>query len=213
MGSSSLDTLCTLAKNGVVVSSLGGLHAKVYIFDDTCALVTSANATNSGMHRNLECGLATRDAAVVARLARALLRGFESEAPRVMTVPALERLRLALPSIEVSMPQLSGTPAPLDAEPGFSLTDDADLISGFQGWTNLTLRGVMALTPGDFRLEDLLNVCPPLAAQEYPNNRHVPDKLRQQLQVLPGHGIIEFVNYQGVYRRTMSDRTAVPSDG
>ena len=211
-GASSLETLCTLARNGVRVSSLGGLHAKVYIFDDTCALVTSANATNGGMRRNLECGLATSNPGVVAQLSRTLLRGFDAEVPRVITVAALEALRLALPSIRVLMPQ--PTPVPTsDTKPDFSVTDDALLLAGFRGWTNLVLRGVMALPAGEFALEDVVNICEPLASLEYPKNRHVPAKIRQQLQVLRDHGIIEFVNYQGVYRRTMSDRTTVSTNG
>ena len=201
-GASSLDALCALAKNGVGVSSLSGLHAKMYIFDNTCALVTSANATNSGLSRNLECGLATRDSKIVAQLSRTLLRGFDSDVPRVMSASALERLKLALASIKASMPQHVPVPAP-DAEPEFSVTNDSALLAGFRGWTNLTLRGVLALPPGNFDLEDLVNVCEPLATLEYPKNRHVQAKIRQQLQILRGHGIVEFVNYQGVYRRTM----------
>ena len=211
-GASSLETLCTLAKNGVAVSSLGGLHAKMYIFDDSCALVTSANATNSGMHRNLECGLATRGAAMVAKLSSVLLRGFESEVPRVMTIPGLETLKLALSSIKVSMPEHPPTPTSMDAEPEFSTTDADGLISGFRGWTNLTMHGVMALPDGDFGMDDLLNVCAPLAAQQYPRNRHVQAKLRQQLQILRGHGIVEFVNNQGVYRRTISEQSQIESE-
>ena len=211
-GASSLETLCALAKNGVVVSSLGGLHAKMYIFDDSCALVTSANATNSGMRRNLECGLATRDAAMVAQLSNVLLRGFESEVPRVMTIPGLETLRRALSSIKVSMPEHPPIPSSMDAEPDFSITDVTSLISGFRGWTNLTMRGVMALPDGDFRMDDLLKVCAPLATQQYPKNRHVQAKLRQQLQILRGHGVIQFVNNQGVYRRTMSEQGQIESE-
>ena len=45
----------------MVIRSLNNLHAKIYIFDDSKALVTSANATNAGMWRNLECGLSTDD--------------------------------------------------------------------------------------------------------------------------------------------------------
>ena len=61
LGASNLETLCTLARDGVTVRSLSDLHAKIYIFDDTSALVTSANATYSGMYSNWECGLGTSD--------------------------------------------------------------------------------------------------------------------------------------------------------
>ena len=167
-GASSLEALCMLAeRTGWRVSSLNGLHAKMYIFDDTCALVTSANATNSGLRRNLECGLATRDSRIVAQLSRTLLRGFDSEVPRLMSAPALERLKLALSSVKASMPQNTQVPV-LDAEPEFSVTDDAALLAGFRGWTNLTLRGVLALPPGNFELEELVRFCEPLATRRIP---------------------------------------------
>ena len=76
VGSSSLDTLCSLASEGVVIRSVSNLHAKVYIFDDAAALVTSANATTAGMWRNLECGLSTDDRCVVKQLTESLLSGF-----------------------------------------------------------------------------------------------------------------------------------------
>ena len=93
-----------------------------------------------------------------------------------------------------------------DTEPEFSVTDDATLLAGFRGWTNLTLRGVLALPPGDFVLEDLVKILEPLATLEYPKNRHVQAKIRQQLQILREHGVVDFVNYQGVYRRTMQHK-------
>ena len=80
-GSSNLDALCTLADSGVAVYSLRGIHAKMYIFDDTLALVTSANATNAGMWRNLECGLSTDDKGVVEELAESLMDGLGAEHP------------------------------------------------------------------------------------------------------------------------------------
>ncbi len=201
-GASSLEVLCTLARNGVRVSSLFGLHAKLYIFDDNRALVTSANATNSGLHRNLECGLATKDPVIVSQLSRSVLRGFDSDIPRLMSVPALAALKQALVSVRASIPQPTIDTTP-DIEPRFLVSDSAALLAGFRGWTNLTLRGVLALPPGDFELEDLVEICEPLATIDYPKNRHVRAKIRQQLQVLRAHGLVEFVNYQGVYRRTM----------
>lgn len=37
------------------------LHAKVYVTDDDCAIVTSANLTGGGLHRNYEYGLKVLD--------------------------------------------------------------------------------------------------------------------------------------------------------
>lgn len=48
-----------------VVINLPRLHAKVYVADHNCALVTSANLTPSGMDFNFEYGVEFRDARLV----------------------------------------------------------------------------------------------------------------------------------------------------
>lgn len=50
------------------VSSLGKLHAKVYIADDRVALITSANLTRGGLRENYEYGIILRDASLVASM-------------------------------------------------------------------------------------------------------------------------------------------------
>lgn len=44
------------------------LHAKVYVFDCTYAIVTSANLTVGGLHRNFEIGVGISDQVTVLRL-------------------------------------------------------------------------------------------------------------------------------------------------
>ena len=65
------------------------------------------------------------------------------------------------------------------------------------------MEGVLAMPEDGFPLNDLVEVCEPVAARRYPRNRHVPDKLRQQLQLLRAIGLVEFVK-PGHYKRTMS---------
>ena len=67
-----------------------------------------------------------------------------------MSVPVLERLKLALSSVKASISQNTQIPVP-DVEPEFSVTDDAALLAGFRGWTNLTLRGGVGTTSWEFR--------------------------------------------------------------
>src|SRR5688572_28102558 len=50
------------------LTHLPRVHAKVFIFDLTYAVVTSANLTAGGLFRNLECGLGVSDPTVVSRL-------------------------------------------------------------------------------------------------------------------------------------------------
>jgi len=50
------------------VSSLGKLHAKVYIADSRVAFMTSANLTHGGLKENYEYGIIVRDATVVSAM-------------------------------------------------------------------------------------------------------------------------------------------------
>ncbi|HSB70623.1 MAG TPA: phospholipase D-like domain-containing protein [Candidatus Methylomirabilis sp.] len=40
-----------------MIRFLPSLHAKIYVADETCAIITSANLTDSGLSRNLEYGM------------------------------------------------------------------------------------------------------------------------------------------------------------
>jgi len=50
------------------ISSLGKLHAKVYIADDRVAFLTSANLTRGGLRENYEYGIIVRDTIVVSAM-------------------------------------------------------------------------------------------------------------------------------------------------
>ncbi len=209
VGASNVDSLRTLAQKGVKVRSLHNLHAKVYVFDETTALVTSANATFGGMRRNWECGLAMEDRQSVRDLADLVLGGFGSETPpRAISLAELNRLRSALPYIDVSLPKLpvdnSLADEPPTFEAVFSVPYKEQLLDQFSGWLRLTLRGVLEMPGSGFGMQQLFAVCQPIASVEYPNNHNVEAKLRQQLQFLRDRGFVEFISPgQGRYRFTM----------
>ncbi len=210
MGASNPGTLCKLATDGVDVRSLIDLHAKIYVFDDKWALVTSANATNSGMRRNIECGLATQDRRVVNRLARSLLRGLGAESPpRRMKLEKLEALQAQTKMVKATV-LLPKVTAPLgdsvEAEATFSIADPRAFLQSDSGWLRLTLQGVLAMPEENFQLQQLISECQAEASRRYPKNQNVEAKLRQQLQVLRDKGIVEFLapDQPGHYRRTMS---------
>ncbi len=206
-GSSSLDTLCCLARGGTRIRNLSErFHAKMYIFDQSSALVTSANATFSGLYRNLECGIGTTDELVVSQLAQHLLSGFGEGPSTELNLRQLNALHAAVEAIKVTIPKPPHEP-PTSGEKVvsravFTISDQQVLLSGFSGWRRLTLRGVLEM-PDEFRLQDFYDVWEREAAAEYPNNHNVRAKLRQQLQLLCGLGLIDRVS-PGQYRRTMN---------
>src|SRR5258708_646958 len=65
-GVSSLDALEWLLKQGAAIRGIQNLHAKAYLFDDTRAIVTSANLTTAALVRNHELGFVTTDAPLIA---------------------------------------------------------------------------------------------------------------------------------------------------
>ena len=67
-----------------------------------------------------------------------------------------------------------------------------------KGWLNDVLTCVRELDKKDFTLKEIYNFESKLQGL-HPNNRFVKDKIRQQLQVLRDHGIVEFVK-RGQYK-------------
>ena len=63
----SLATFCG-SQEGCQVRNLPGLHAKIYVADETTAIVTSANLTRGGQTANYEYGTLIRDTASVGRI-------------------------------------------------------------------------------------------------------------------------------------------------
>jgi hypothetical protein len=57
-----------LPGSSVELRAISNLHAKVWVFDSTLALVGSGNATFSGLESNLEYGLAIADPSLVERI-------------------------------------------------------------------------------------------------------------------------------------------------
>ncbi len=74
LGTRSLDTgaiLDTLSRlPGASLTHLPGLHAKVYVADETCAVVTSANLTDGGLFFNYEFGVRIDERATVREVRR-----------------------------------------------------------------------------------------------------------------------------------------------
>jgi type II restriction enzyme len=67
-----------------------------------------------------------------------------------------------------------------------------------RGWTLLTLRMVRGLQKQCFNLQDLYALESDFA-KVYPENRHIKDKIRQQLQILRDLGVLVFEE-RGEYR-------------
>jgi phosphatidylserine/phosphatidylglycerophosphate/cardiolipin synthase-like enzyme len=103
--SSDLEAVHPLAVRSGGVLSLSSLHAKVYVIDNKRALITSANATLSGMYRNRECGFEIKRRDDVQRLADLVGSGFQSRPkPEIWTADDLDELREPVESLRSALP-------------------------------------------------------------------------------------------------------------
>jgi len=204
---SSISIIRALADSGVEVYSLANLHAKVYVFDTAAALVTSANATQSGMQDNLELGVALGDPPTVAALADEVLAGFGGDAkPEAYDAAEIGALEKLVERVEARIPPPVDIDRLAEEERAIIEVESTEnLLDAFAGWRRLTLAGVIAQHGDEFRLENLYRDCIPQAAREYPGNRYPKAKLRQQLQSLGDLGLLEFLG-GGRYRKTFRTR-------
>ena len=83
------------------------------------------------------------------------------------------------------------------------LPNASDLVQSLTGWTALTLEFVLDLPNNQFTLREVYEGFTPIAERHYPDNKHVHDKIRQQLQRLHHLGLLEFLG-GGVYLRTIT---------
>jgi hypothetical protein len=203
-GASDLEAVCTLAGDGTEIISAHRLHAKVYVIDGACGLVTSANATSSGMRSNLECGVVLSDPQSVQAAAALILRAFGTHEPlQRWSVSELQSLREPVRRLQETLsPKL--LTADIDARLLADIRPNTPLGRALRehlpGWTRLALEGVQMQQSATFSLDTFVSACMPLVSKRYPNNRNVRAKLRQQLQRLRDLGIIEFLG-GGTYRR------------
>jgi hypothetical protein len=181
-GATDIETICALSQTGVRIQSIGHLHAKVYLVDADQVLVTSANPTHSGWYSNLEIGLAVQSRTV----AEQILKTLGAAQPYTWSQQQLERYAHWVAGQAKVIPSYRSLPS--------------EVLSGaFVGWLRLAMEGVGQL-PEEFTLVEAYQKILPVAAQQYPNNKHPKDKIRQQLQGLRDLGVLEFVS-PGRYRR------------
>jgi len=207
-GASNLSAVETIAKSGVTVSILPRLHAKIYIFDSSLALVTSANATRGGMRGNLECGVALCDPVLVQELTKTVQNGFGIyDTPRQVTAEYLQGLQPLVDRYRESMKEAPPIGASTVEETAIIMDEHSQtgMLESLGGWTALTLEGVFSIKKQSFELDEVYRACKPLATTRYPDNYNVEAKVRQQLQILRDLEFIEFLG-GGSYRCLIETR-------
>lgn len=118
-GATDVGAIAELCETGsrTEIRFLPNLHAKVYIADEKCAVVTSANLTDGGLHRNLEYGMYVEERNLVKQIASDMMQ-YASLGSRVQ-VPQLRRF-------EQVVDELNKLNAEIDRKMRFSLRREFD---------------------------------------------------------------------------------------
>jgi hypothetical protein len=123
--------------------------------------------------------------------------------PQRWTVDDLDELRIPVERLRAAIPRVAtlrgqGVEALLRIK--LPRRQYRELVHSFSGWLQLTLEGISRIASDDFTMNDVMAVCAPLAAARFPENRHVREKLRQQMQRLRDLGLVLFLG-NGRYER------------
>ncbi|MCS7036629.1 MAG: phospholipase D-like domain-containing protein [Saprospiraceae bacterium] len=200
-GSIDLSALETILDNRGTVRSFPKLHAKIYLSDDAEAVVTSANLTHGGLFSNFEYGLYVSEPEVVAQIAADFERLLADERTGSVDKAHLETAR------EI----LSKLPEPgelaqilLDRQAPEESPDVLDISAvrieqALTGWRLEVFKCVNAIPGQVFTLSDVY-AFEGILRGKYPENQHITDKIRQQLQGLRDVGLLEFLG-GGRYRK------------
>jgi hypothetical protein len=209
-GVSDLNALFMLREKGARLRTAPRLHAKVYLFDESRAVVTSGNLTTRGLSGNIEYGVTITEPGTVREIARDFDRWF---GPKGESSPVSEEMLLESRRILANLPRpdhsaerklaaqqkrvLALSPEEADEE----FRGGAEVIRrGLTGWKQHVFGLLNENVKGNrFTLDDAYALTPALSKQ-YPNNRHVQEKIRQTLQYLRDLGLLDFAE-KGLYRK------------
>lgn len=196
-GSLDLKALEQLISHKAMVKNYPPLHAKVYLFDEQKAVITSGNLTNGGLLRNYEYGIYTTDKTLVQEVSHdfSTLSAHEyTSTVKQQDIATMQRILAKLPA-----PVPGTTPAPIEDIPSVVPLTEQAVSSSLSGWKRAVFTCVYNIPTRQFSLSDLQPYVPQLQ-QRFPANTHVMAKIRQQLQYLRDLGLIEFLG-NGRYQK------------
>lgn len=196
-GSLDLEAIKTLLNAGVKVVNFQNLHAKIYLFDNKKALVTSANLTNSALYKNYEYGLLLHEDEkdAVDAIYSDFITMMDSELCGSFNIESINEIQKYIDSY-------SGkglTRVDDEGENILPVENTTQLSKHLKGWKKDVLDCLSLIEKQDFTINDVYAFEESLKIK-HPNNVHVLPKIRQTLQYLRDLGFIKFVS-PGRYKK------------
>ena len=187
--------------NNGTVKNFSKLHSKIYLFDDTKAIITSGNLTYGGMLKNFEYGIYLDEKSIV----NTIVDDFTSLSKnREIGIVKKEHLKIVknilgkipkvvsqkLPIFDIETPEENSDIIETSIEP---------IISSLSAWKLEIFKCINSISKPIFTLNDI-NEFEDHLQKVFPTNHRIKDKIRQQLQFLRDLGLIEFLG-NGRYKK------------
>ena len=192
---SDLDAVRQTLHNGGNVYNCSNLHAKVYIFDDSQCIITSANLSASGFKRNAECGLLTDDMTIVNSSLEFYNNVMIREDVGKINGKKLDEISNLLekipPAPRIEYPRLDLSKITIDR----NLSAISNNLSGWKREVFISLGQFDEI----FTTADVSIIAQQLQ-EKYPRNNNREAKVRQILQQLRDLGLVEF-SAPGIYKK------------
>lgn len=197
-GSSDFEALKIILQNNGFIKNYQRLHSKIYIFDKSQAIVTSANLTEGGLKNNYEYGILVKDEFLVKEIVRDFYKIYEdTELTGKLSYGKIEKAEKIINSIPKEKLQLILDDS--DEKNDVINLDTNSVISQLTGWKLAVFKCLLEIDKSIFTLSDVYKYKHELQKQ-YPKNHNVEEKIRQQLQFLRDLGLIEFKG-KGLYKK------------
>lgn len=197
-GSLDIEAIKILMEKGANVYNYQDLHAKIYLFDNKNALITSANLTNRAMYKNFEYGIQIKDdeyeaiSKIKSDLNSMVSNNIICNKLTNELVNDIER--------KVKQHKAAKTIVSTDGDEDAILIIKNFSTETFSNqWIDDIFNCLCRINKSEFSLEDIYQFETELAIK-YPNNHHIKDKIRQILQQLRDLGFVKFYG-NGKYKK------------
>lgn len=196
-GSSDLSAIKFLLDNDATVLNYQDLHAKIYLFDNSKALITSANMTYSGMYHNYEYGvLIDKNDTIIDKIETDFIEMMDDQNSGEYDLNKISDIEKTIKSIELKgqyeIKEIKG-------DNTLIVDDISFIIDGLSSWKKDVLLVVKDVLNEEFTLKELYQF-KDIFAVKHPNNRFIESKIRQILQQLRDMGLIKFTR-SGHYKK------------
>lgn len=196
-GSSDVEAIEMLIDNGISVINYQRLHAKIYLFDNKKALITSANLTNHALFHNYEYGVLVHEdeKETIDKVYSDFVEMMESELHGEFNKTTIARIKKYVEAYKgftlVKIDEDEDELLPID--------ETIKLEDHLNKWEKDVFDCLELIKAPTFKLTDVYKFVPVLQAK-HPENHHVEAKIRQMLQNLRDLGFVKFVK-PGEYKK------------